>query len=193
MRSLTYGSSDPKFWHAGRGRTMRSEAGMSLAEITVVMVLMSIVVVAAATYSVPWLGREDMRGAIYQAQEFMQLARAQAITRNRDCQFRIDTASRMVSVVDLNDPSTSADDITLNTATLSSRITFARPDSGSAVTLASVSGSLYQATFASNGSVASGAGLVSVQGGDGNYRINLFAAGGVRVERWDGSSWVAGS
>ncbi len=172
---------------------MRSEAGTSLAEIVVVMVLMSIVVVAAATYSIPWLGREDMRAAIYQVQQSMQLARAQAITRNRDCQFRIDTAGRTVSVVDLNDPSTSTDDITLATLTLSSKISFARPDGGSAVTLAVVSGSLYQATFGANGAVSSGAGLIAVQGGDGNYRINLYAAGGVRVERWNGSTWVLGS
>ena len=172
---------------------MRSEQGMSLAEITVVMVLMSIVVVAAATYSIPWLGREDMRGAIYQVQESMQLARAQAITRSRDCQLRIDTASRTVSVVDLNDPSTSTDDITLETLTLSSRVSFARPDGGPAVTLANVSGGLYQATFSANGSVSSGAGLIAVQGGDGSYRIDLYGAGGVRVERWDGSAWVLGS
>src|SRR5438445_3142489 len=153
---------------------MRRGRGMSLAEIPVVMVLVSVVVVAAASYSIPWLGREDMRGAIYEVQQTMQLARAQAITRNRDCQFRIDTSSRTASVVDLNDPSTSTDDITLSTVTLSSKISFARPDSGSAVTLANVSGSLYQATFSANGTVSSGAGLIAVQGGDGSYRINLY-------------------
>jgi len=172
---------------------MRGEQGMSLAEITVVMVVMAVIVTAVGSYSIPWLGREDMRGAIYQVQQSIQLARAQAITRNRDCQFRIDTSSLRASVVDLNDPSTSTDDITLNTVTISSKVSFARPDGGSAVTLANVSGSLYQATFSANGSVSSGAGLIAVQGGDGNYRINLYGAGGVRVERWDGSAWVLGS
>ena len=172
---------------------MRSERGMSLAELTIVMVLVAIITTAVATYSIPWLGREEMRGAVYTIQEYLQLARVQAVSRNRDCRFLIDSGSRQVFVVDLNDPSTGSDDISLYSATLSSRVTFARPDTGSAVTLAAVSGSLYQATFASDGSVSAGAGLIAVQGGDGNYRINLYGAGGVRVERWTGSSWVAGS
>lgn len=172
---------------------MHNERGMSLAEVTIVMVLVAIITTAVATYSIPWLGREEMRGAVYTIQEYLQLARVQAVSRNRDCRFLIDSGSRQVSVVDLNDPSTGSDDIPLYSATLSSRVTFSRPDTGSAVTLASVSGSLYQATFASDGSVSAGAGLIAVQGGDGNYRINLYGAGGVRVERWNGSSWMAGS
>lgn len=172
---------------------MHSEQGMSLAELTVVMVLVAVITTAVATYSIPWLGREEMRGAVYTIQEYLQLARVQAVSRNRDCRFLIDSGSRRVSVVDLNDPSTSSDDIPLYAATLSTRVSFGRPDSGSAVTLASVSGDLYQATFASDGSVTAGAGLIAVQGGDGSYRVNIYGAGGVRVERWDGSSWVAGS
>ena len=172
---------------------MRGERGMSLAELTVVMVLVAVVTTAVATYSIPWLGREEMRGAVYTIQEYLQLARVQAVSRNRDCRFLIDSASRQVSVVDLNDPATSSDDILLYSATLSSRVTFARPDTGAAVTLASVSGNLSQATFASDGSVSAGAGLIAVQGGDGNYRINIYGAGGLRVERWNGSAWVAGS
>jgi len=121
------------------------------------------------------------------------VARAQAITRNRACRFQIDTASLRITVVDLNDPASTTDDILLHDATLSSKISFARPDSGSAVTLSSLGGNLYGAIFASDGSVSAGAGLIALQGGDGSYRISLYGAGGVRVERWDGSSWVLGS
>src|SRR5262245_47961464 len=172
---------------------MRGEQGMSLAEITVVMVVMAIIVVAIGTYSIPWMGREEMRGAIYQVQQFLQLARAQAIARNRDCRFQVDTSSRTINVLDLNDPATTTDDILLHNATLSTKVSFARPDTGSAVTLTSLGGTLYGATFASDGSVSAGAGLVSMQGGDGSYRVNLYGAGGIRVERWDGSAWVLGS
>ena len=115
---------------------MRNERGMSLAEVTIVMVLVAIITTAVATYSIPWLGREEMRGAVYTIQEYLQLARVQAVSRNRDCRFLIDSGSRRVSVVDLNDPSTASDDISLYSATLSSRVTFVRPDTGSAVTLA---------------------------------------------------------
>jgi hypothetical protein len=96
-------------------------------------------------------------------------------------------------VFDLNDSADTTDDILLNDATLSSKISFARPDTGSAVTLTSLGGNLYGATFASDGSVSAGAGLIAMQGGDGSYRINLYGAGGVRVERWGGSAWVLGS
>ena len=94
---------------------------------------------------------------------------------------------------DLNDPASASDDILLHDVTLSSKISFARPDSGSAVTLTTLGGNLYGAIFASDGSVSAGAGLIALQGGDGSYRISLYGAGGVRVERWDGSSWVLGS
>jgi Tfp pilus assembly protein FimT len=172
---------------------MRGEEGMSLAEITVVMVIMAVIVTAIGTYSLPWLGREEMRGAVYQVQQYLQLARAQAVTRNRACRFQIDTASRRMTVLDLNDPASTTDDILLHDATLSTRISFTRPDGGSALTLTSLGGSLYGATFASNGSVSTGAGLIALQGGDGSYRVSLYGAGGVRVERWDGTAWVLGS
>ena len=172
---------------------MRGDVGMSLPEVTVVMVVIAIVVTAVGTYSIPWLGREEMRSAIYEVQQYLQVARAQAIARNRSCRFQIDTSSRHITVLDLNDPADTTDDIQLNDATLSSKISFATPDSSTAVTLTSLGGTLYGADFSSDGRVSSGAGLVSVQGGDGNYRINLYGAGGVRVERWDGSAWVMAS
>ena len=172
---------------------MRGEQGTSLAEITVVMVVMALIVTAVGSYSLPWLGREEMRGAVYQVQQFLQLARTQSIARNRNCLFQIDTSNRRIVVLDLNDPANSTDDILLHDATLSSKISFARPDSGSAVTLTALGGTLYGATFASDGSVSAGAGLIAMQGGDGSYRVNLYGAGGVRVERWDGSGWVIGS
>jgi len=172
---------------------MRGEQGMSLAEISVVLVVMAIIVTAVGTYSIPWLGREELRGAVYQAQQFLQLARAQAITRNRACRFQIDTSTGRMTVFDLNDPASTSDDIHLHDATLSSKISFGRPDGGSAVTLTSLGGSLYGATFASDGSVSAGAGLIAIQGGDASYRINLYGAGGVRVERWDGSAWALAS
>ncbi len=172
---------------------MRSERGMSLAEVTVVMVVVAIIATATATYTIPWLGREEMRGAVYQVQQYLQLARVHAISRNRSCRFQIDTSSRRMTEFDLNDPASKTDDILLNDATLSPKISFARPDSGSAVTLSFLGGNLYGATFASDGSVTAGAGLVAMQGGDGSYRVSLYGAGGVRVERWDGSTWVLGS
>ncbi len=42
---------------------MRGEQGMSLTEITVMMVIMAVIMTAVGSYSLPWLGREEMRGA----------------------------------------------------------------------------------------------------------------------------------
>ena len=88
------------------------------------------------------------------------------------------------------DVGNTGDDILVCDATLSPKVGFARPDSGSAVTLATISGSTYGATFASDGSVSAGSGLVALLGGDGYYRVNLYGAGGAAVERWDGSAWA---
>jgi prepilin-type N-terminal cleavage/methylation domain-containing protein len=172
---------------------MRSQSGMSLAELTVVMVIAALVVTAAATYALPWLGREEVRGAVYQVQQLLQLARIQAVARNRDCQFRVDTGSRGVAVYDLNDPADAADDIPLHGLTLPAAVSFARPDAGVVVTLAPLGGNAYQATFAPDGSVAAGAGVLALQGGEASYLVTLYGAGGVRVERWDGASWAGGS
>jgi prepilin-type N-terminal cleavage/methylation domain-containing protein len=171
-------------------RTTGNEHGISLAEVIVVMAVFALFATAALSFALPWLGREEMRGAIYQVQQALQIGRGQAITRNRDCRFLINTATRQIDVVDLNDPLNLSDDILLQRLSLSDGVSFARPDVGAPVTLALLSGTTYQATFASDGSVTSGAGLIALQGGDANYRVNLFAAGGVRVERWNGSTWV---
>ncbi len=172
---------------------MRAERGVNLPEIVIVLALVALVVAAAATYGISWIGREEMRGAVYQVQTHLQLSRIQAVTRNRDCRFLIDGGSGLIQVVDLNDPANGTDDILLYTLTLPRTVTFSRPDSGSPITLALLSGTTYQATFASDGSVSSGAGEIVLNGGQEYDRISLYGAGGVRVERWDGSSWSLGS
>jgi hypothetical protein len=53
-----------------------------------------------------------------------------------------------------------------------------------------ISGSTYGATFASDGSLSAGAGIVAVLGGPAIFRVSLYGAGGAAVERWDGTSWV---
>ncbi len=155
-----------------------------------VLAIGGMVLAVAATTSVAWIGREAARSAVYSIQTQLQLARMQAVSRNRVCQFTIDTATRQVQVVDLNDLSTSADDVVLSNVTVSARISFARPDGTTPVTLASVSGTRYQATFTQDGAVSQGAGVISVAGGDGFEQLTLYGAGGIRLERWNGSAWV---
>ncbi|HEU4402962.1 MAG TPA: GspH/FimT family pseudopilin [Candidatus Polarisedimenticolia bacterium] len=172
---------------------MRHEQGMSLAEISIVLALAAIVITVAVTYALPWIGREEMRGAVYQVQTHLQLARIQAVTRNRSCRFVIDGASGRVQVFDLVDPASATDDIQLADLTLPSTVAFSRPDSGSAITLTAGSGTQYLATFAADGSVSDAAGEIVLKGGDRYDKVTLYGAGGIRVEHWDGSAWTVGS
>ena len=175
----------------GRGDDLRQlERGFSLPEMLLLLAIAGLIATLSVTYAVAWLGRADSRGAVYSVQTFLQRARMEAVSRNRACRFTVDTSTRRARVYDLVDPADTTDDLLLSDTTLSSKVSFARPDSGSAVTLAWISGSTYGATFASDGSVSAGAGLVVLQGGDGYFRVNLYGAGGAAVERWNGGSWV---
>ena len=166
------------------------ERGFSLPELLLLLAVLGLVTTLSVTYAVAWLGRAESRGAVSSVQTLLQRARMEAVARNRACRFTVDTATRRARVYDLVDVGNTGDDILLSDATLSPRVVFARPDSGSAVTLAAISGSTYGATFASDGSVSAGSGLVALFGGDGYYRVNLYGAGGAAVERWNGSVWA---
>jgi Tfp pilus assembly protein FimT len=172
---------------------MSSERGYSLAEIMIALLVLFTLVTAGAAYSLPWMNRERMRSAAYQVQGAMQFARVQAVGRSRPSAFLVESTTGRMQVYDLNDPLNFTDDVLLQDSTLSSAITFDRPDSGSPITLASAGGSIYQAVFAANGGVSSGAGEVVLTSGSGWDRVTLFAAGGVRVDRWDGTAWIPGS
>jgi len=171
---------------------MESQQGFSLTELLVVLFIASLLITATIAYTLPMLGREDLRSAAYEIQSHLQLARAQSVARNRSCRFILNDAARRIQVIDLNDPFSGTDDITLAAFTLPPTLSFARPDPGSPITLAFSLGA-YQATFAADGSVSSGAGEIVIRGGDRYDRLTLYGAGGARVDRWDGSAWVSGS
>lgn len=174
--------------HVGNRRLL--ERGFSLPGLLLVLAIAGMIATLSVTYAVGWLGRAESRGAVYSMQTFLQRARMEAVARNRACRFTVDTATRQASVYDLVDIADPTDDILLSDTTLSAKVDFGRPDTGSNVTLALISGSTYGATFASDGTVSAGSGLVSLLGGDGYFRVNLYGAGGAAVERWDGASWV---
>jgi prepilin-type N-terminal cleavage/methylation domain-containing protein len=171
---------------------MNNQKGMTLIELTIVLSLASVTLVAAATYSLPWIARERTRSAVYDVQSYLQLTRIEAVSRNRQCRFVLDTSTRNMQVFDGNGtPATKADDVLLYQTNLPAQIQFARPDVGNAVTLAQVgTSSVYETVFTSDGIVFQGTGEVSLYGGDEYNRIMVFGAGGVSVDRWAGSGWV---
>ena len=167
------------------------ERGVTLSEILVVLAMVALLLMISLTYAIGWIGRAECRGAVYSMQSFLQRARMEAVARNRACRFTVDTATGKMRVFDLVDAASNSDDLLLSDTTLSPKLSFARPDSGAAVTLSSISGTTYGATFASDGSLSAGAGVVSLLAGDGYLRVYLYGAGGAAVERWNGAAWVA--
>jgi len=165
-----------------------------MVELLVVATLASLVVVSAVTFAHPWLARERMRSAIYDVQTYVQLARVEAVNRNQACRFVIDTDARTLWVMDTVGTSTRSDDDVLFNRALPDKVTIERPDVGAPVTLDQIGTSdSYEVEFNPDGFVSSGAGVVVLLGGERYGRVTVFGAGGVLVERWDGSSWDAGS
>ena len=170
---------------------MKNEKGMTLFELVAVLGLASAALLATATYALPWIARERSRSAVYDVQSYLQLTRIEAVSRNRECRFVVDTATRILQVYDGNATSSTSDDRLLYETTLPTKVTFARPDSGTAVTLSQIGTSTkYQTIFSSDGIVTQGTGLVSVLGGNEYNRVQVYAAGGVTVDRWSGSNWL---
>ncbi len=173
---------------------MHGQKGITLIELLIVVAMASLALLAVGTYAVPWVAREGLRSAVYDVQTYMQLARIEAISRNRDCRFVVDTSTNRIGVLDtagtLGVP---GDDILLYEADLPDAVSFARPDTGSAVTLDLVSGSTYQTRFGSDGIVNLGTGVVHLFGGSKYEKVEVFGAGGIRIQRWNGTQWVVGS
>ena len=172
---------------------MKSEKGITLIELLIVVAMLSLAMLAVATYTLPWLAKEDLRSAVYDVQTFMQLARMEAVSRNRACRFVINTSSREISVVDTNGTTaTDTDDVVLYSSSLPDNVSFARPDAGAAVTLNNPAGSVFETMFGDDGVVSLGTGKVSLLGGDSYKQVQVFGAGGIQVQTWNGAAWNAG-
>ena len=164
------------------------------------MELVSVVAIAAALLAAaaltvrPLVGTESGRSAVYTLQSMAQLARMEAVARNRECRLLLSEDLRRVVVTDtLGTTSDTSDDEVLHDSTLPEAVTFERPDAGSAVTWASLGGSpeWFQVRFASDGTVEAGEGEVVVRGGDHYGRIAVFPSGGSQVTKWDSTGWRA--
>ena len=172
---------------------MKRQRGVTLTELLIVLAVASLGLLAVGTYAVPWVAREGLRSAIYDVQTYMQLARIEAISRNRDCRFVVDTSNNRISVLDSAGTASVGDDILLYESDLPDTVSFARPDTGSAVTLDNVSGSIYQTRFGSDGIVNVGTGEVVMFGGSKYEKVEVFGAGGIRIQKWNGTGWAIGS
>lgn len=168
---------------------MNQVEGFTLAETLVALSLVAVLAGVAAAYSVPAIAREQMRSAIYETTSFLRLARAEAISRSRECRFVLDTQSRRIEVWDGNGTSTSVDDILLRRRPLASSVVVSRPDRGPAVSLERIGDSArFQTVFNSEGIVTSGTGSVTLRGGFRFVTLTVFAAGGIELREWNGTT-----
>ena len=173
---------------------MTSQRGMTLVELLVVLALAAIAFLAAGSFALPWVQQQTMQSAIYAVQTHLQLARVEAITRNRACRFEVDTATRVVSVYDVMDPADLSDDVLLHRSTLDTDIDFSRPEGGGAVTPSQIGTTTkFETVFRSDGVVTAGVGDVVLLGGLRYNRISVFGVGGTQVERWNNGAWHVGS
>ncbi|MCP3980895.1 MAG: hypothetical protein GY716_16455 [bacterium] len=170
-----------------------SERGATLLELLITLVVAAVVMTVVAVSSLSVFGREGARSAIYDVQTFMQTARTESITRNQDCRFVVDSSKRKIYIYDTQGTSLPGDDVLLKDQLLPSVIGFARPDTGSPITLSLVSGTTYETVFSGDGSVSAGTGEVVLFGGEHYAKISVYGAGGLLVEHWDGSGWQLGS
>jgi len=163
------------------------QTGMTLIEMLMALAALSLLLLAVTAYAVPWIAREGTKGAIYDVQTYMQLARIEAVSRNRPVSLEVETALRRLQIVD------SSGSVVLYERTLPGSVSFALPGGGSPVSLDPAGGNLYRLTFGQDGTVTAGQGAVALYGGDVYERASVYAAGGIEVEHWNGSSWQAGS
>jgi prepilin-type N-terminal cleavage/methylation domain-containing protein len=113
-----------------------AERGYTLSEVLVVLAIAALLLTVSFSQAIGWIGNAECRGAVYSVQSFLQRARMEAVSRNRACHVhaghrdaedacprsrRRRRATRMTS--------------SMSDTTLPSKIGFARPDSGAAVTL----------------------------------------------------------
>jgi prepilin-type N-terminal cleavage/methylation domain-containing protein len=173
---------------------MRNQRGVTLIELVVVAAIASLVVTIIAMYSAPWIARESMRSAVNNVASFLQLAKIEAVSRNRDCRFVVDTSDGSLEVWDSMGSDDLSDDVRLHTGSVPTSVRFQRPDTGGVVTLQPIGGTpRFQTRFASDGLVPAGVGAVFLEGGEGFGKVEVHAAGGVEVHFWKRSAWRTGS
>ena len=171
---------------------MRSELGVTLVELVVVLGLALVVAAVTVAYSMPWMVKESVRSAAFDVNGMLQLAKVEAVSRNRPCRFVVDTAAGELQVWDTLGSDPTSDDVLLHDRTLPTHVAFARPDVGSAVTLDAVDAVSYQAVFTSDGMLSSSPGVVCLNGGESFGSVSVYAAGGMEIFRWNGTEWTSG-
>ena len=171
---------------------MRSELGVTLVELVVVLGLALGLAAITVAYSMPWMVKESVRSAAFDVNGMLQLAKVEAVSRNRPSRFVIDTSAGELQVYDTLGSVPTSDDVLLHDRTLPTHVVFARPDTGSAVTLDAIDATSYQAVFTSDGMLSSSPGVICLHGGESYGSVAVYAAGAIEIFRWSVTGWTSG-
>ncbi|UCF69651.1 MAG: GspH/FimT family pseudopilin [Acidobacteriota bacterium] len=145
------------------------------------------------SFSIDWFRKERVRGSIHTIQTQLQLARVEALRRNRACRFTLNENTKRVRIIDLHEPGTSSDDEEIAYAKLSDGLVFAHPQGGPPITLKHMGGPLYETTFAADGSTSSGSGAITLNVDQIYFQISVYVAGGIHARYWNGTNWASGT
>ena len=170
----------------------KRQAGVTVSELLIVLTLATMLMALGAVATVPRIAHEQMHGALHNIGTLVRAARLESVKRNRACRFVVNLTTRTLSIVDTNGTATATDDETLRSLAIPSIVSVARPDTGSPITFTEVSG-VYHVEFSPDGHVSTGAGEIVLCSGERYGKVIVYGAGGVRYQKWDGLSWVAGS
>jgi prepilin-type N-terminal cleavage/methylation domain-containing protein len=167
-----------------------NQNGLTLVELLTVMAIATLVLAVSVAFSVDWMTQQTMKSALYDIESHLEMTRVEAVNRNHECRFVIDTSDSTMQVLDGNGTDATGDDLLLYEARLPSSVVFADPEGGDPVSLdVIVDGSIYEASFGADGALSSNTGDVSLYGGEMFGRVSIFAAGGTQLESWNGSAW----
>lgn len=167
------------------------ERGFTLLEMLSILAFAVLLLALAAVAGRPLIGNEKARGAVYEIQSVVQLARMEAVTRNRETRLLLCPAQREMMVTDTFGTVSTSDDQMLYGATFAEGVMFQHPGGGAAVGWESLGGSpaWFQIRFASDGTVEAGEGDVVVHGGEHYGRVAVFSSGASQVTKWRQGSW----
>jgi Tfp pilus assembly protein FimT len=161
-------------------------------ELVSILAIAAVLIAMAVLVARPLIGNESGRGAVYDLQTMAQLARMEAVARNRECRLLLCPTLREIRVTDTRGTTAdTTDDEVLHGTVLPETVGFERPDVGSAVGWDSIGGTpeWFQVRFASDGTVESGEGDVVVHGGERYSKVAIFTSGGTEVTAWRTSGW----
>jgi hypothetical protein len=153
--------------------------GLGVGETLLLAALAAAAVTAGTARLVPGAGtRETARGAAASLHTFFQLARVEAIARDRPVRLALDPSERQVSVLDTLGTRVPDDDLELHRAVLPAGIALSAPDGEHGAALVE---------FRPDGTADAAA--VPLNDGAVFQRVAVDGASRIRVEEWDGAAW----